>query len=72
MAGESTPGIISALPSSTKDTPADLEDAGGTGEYKLFTTDLSSSPSPASSTLGVQLPIAQPRHSVNTKRERSA
>jgi hypothetical protein len=53
MAGKSTPGIISALPSSIKDTPADLEDAGGTGEYKLFTTDLSSSPSLASPLLGV-------------------
>jgi hypothetical protein len=53
MAGESTPGIISALPSSTMDTLADSEDAGGTGEYKSFTTDLLSSPSPASPTLGV-------------------
>jgi hypothetical protein len=53
MPGESTPEIISVLPSSTKDTPANLEDAGGTGEYKSFTIDLLSSPSPASPMLGV-------------------
>jgi hypothetical protein len=52
MAGKSTPGIISALPSSTKDTPANLEDAGGTGEYKSFITDSLSSLSPVSPTLG--------------------
>jgi hypothetical protein len=52
-AGESTPGIISALPFSTKNTPGNLEDADGTGEYKSLTTDSSSSPSPVSPKFGV-------------------
>jgi hypothetical protein len=53
IAGKYTPGIISALPYLIDDTPAGVEDTGGTGEYKSFTIDLLSSPSPASPTLGV-------------------